>query len=113
MSDFYNNFYQKSTEDIYQYAIRLKGLWREQGKSAHKRSFFLTEKFFILTFISGLYDEHVRRKMKKWYNEEQNPEMLSHIGRAISRADDYQDEEDGTILVPIDNRDVDENNNYE
>ena len=113
MSDFFNNFYQKSTEDIYQYAIRLNGLWREQGKSAHKRSFFLTEKFFILTFISGLYDEHVRRKMKKWYNEEQNPEMLSHIGRAISRADDYQDEEDGTILAPIDNHDVDENNNYE
>ena len=51
--------------------------------------------------------------MKKWYNEEQNPEMLSHIGRAISRADDYQDEEDGTILAPIDNHDVDENNNYE
>ena len=109
MSDFYNNFYQKSTEDIYQYAIRFNGLWCEEGKSAYKRSFFLTEKCFIFFFISGLYDDRVRTKMKEWAKEEQNPER----DQVISLADDYQDHFDGTIFESIDNHEVDENNNYE
>ena len=90
MSDFYNNLEQKSTEDIYQYANRLYNSWLEERKSANQRSFFVTEKCFIMTFISGLGNDQVKSKMNKWLKEKSNPEKLE----AISLAHDYQSEED-------------------
>ena len=90
MSDFYNNLEQKSTENIYQYANRLYNSWLEERKSANQRSFFVTEKCFIMTFISGLGNDQVRSKMNKWLKENSNPEKLE----AISCAYGYQSEED-------------------
>ena len=90
MSDFYNNLEQKSTEDIYQYANRLYNSWLEERKSANQRSFFVTEKCFIMTFISGLGNDQVKSKMNKWLKEKSNPKKLE----AISLAHDYQSEED-------------------
>ena len=89
MSDFYNNLEQKSTEDIYQYANRLYNSWLEERKSANQ-CFFITEKFFIMVFISGLGNDQVRSKMNKWLKENSNPEKLE----AISCAYGYQSEED-------------------
>ena len=89
MSDFYNNLEQKSTEDIYQYAIRLYNLWLEERKSTNQRNFFITEKFFIMVFISGIGNDQVRSKMNKWLKGNSNPKRLE----AISLAYAYQSEE--------------------
>ena len=105
MSDFYNNLEQKSTEDIYQYANRLYNSWLEERKSANQRSFFVTEKCFIMTFISGLGNDQVKSKMNKWLKEKSNPKKLE----AISLAHGYQSEEDEFYLS---DEDSEENEMY-
>ena len=89
MSDFYNNLEQKSTETIFDYMDRLHKTWLEQKKSTDKRSLFWSEKCFIIAFINGLYNDKVKSKMNKWYEENSNPRMVD----AIFLADDYQIEE--------------------
>ena len=94
MSNFYNNLGQKSTEDIYQYANRLYISWLEERKSANQRSFFVTEKCFIMAFISGLDNVQVKSKMKKWFKEKSNHKKFE----AYRLAKVYQSEEDGIYL---------------
>ena len=93
MSDFYN-LEQKSTETIFDYMGRLHKTWLEQKKSTDKRSLFWTEKCFIIAFINGLYNDKVKNKMNKWYEENPNsPNCYPNIVNVIFIADDYQMEE--------------------
>ena len=94
MSDFYNNLEQKSTEEIFDYMNRLYKSWLEQKKSTDKRSLFWSEKCFIVAFINGLYNDKVKSKMNKWYEENPNstncrPNMINAVFIAV----DYQIEE--------------------
>ena len=111
MSNFYNNLEQKSTETIFDYMDRLHKTWLEQKKSTDKRSLFWTEKCFIIAFINGLYNNKVKSKMNKWYEENPNsPNCYPIMVNAVFIADDYQNEEntedgteDGTedAIIPI------------
>ena len=94
MSDFYNNLEQKSTETIFDYMDRLHKTWLEQKKSTDKRNLFWTEKCFIIAFINGLYNNKVKSKMNKWYEENPNsPNCYPNMVNAVFIADDYQMEE--------------------
>ena len=94
MSDFYNNLEQKSTETIFDYMDRLHKTWLEQKKSTDKRSLFWSEKCFIIAFINGLYNNKVKSKMNKWYEENPNsPNCYPNMVNAVFIADDYQMEE--------------------
>merc|ERR1712020_609182 len=100
MSDFYNNLEQKSTETIFDYIDRFHETIITNQESTDKRSLFWTEKCFIIAFINGLYNNKVKSKMNKWYEENPNsPNCYPIMVNAVFIADDYQNEEnteDGT-----------------
>ena len=89
MSDFYNNLEQKSTETIFDYIDRFHETIITNQESTDKKNLFWTEKCFIIVFINGLYNDKVKSKMNKWYEENSNPRMVD----AIFIADDYEIEE--------------------
>ena len=101
MSDFYN-LEQKSTETIFDYIDRFHETIITNQESTDKKSLFWTEKCFIIAFINGLYNDKVKSKMNKWYEE--NPSKILY--NAVFKADDYQNTEDGTEDT-IDEIDVD------
>ena len=102
MSNFYNNLEQKSTETIFDYIDRFHETIITNQESTDKKNLFWTEKCFIIVFINGLYNDKVKSKMNKWYEE--NPSKFLY--NAVFKADDYQNTEDGTEDT-IDEIDVD------
>ena len=95
---------QKKNENTYQYKNRIFALWQEDRKNSRKNN----EKIFIRIFITGIYNYTVKERMKKWLNNEKNPE----ISRVVQVTDEYQDEIDEENFLP-DFDDIENNNDCE
>ena len=95
---------QKKDENTYQYKNRIFALWQEDRKNSRKNN----EKIFIRIFITGIYNYTVKERMKKWLNNEKNPE----ISQVVQVTDEYQDEIDEENFLP-DFDDIENNNDCE
>ena len=93
-SYYFKYLVQKPTETIFDYIDRLNKSWREQKKSTEEANRFWIERCFIMAFINGLYNDRIKSKMIKWYEENPNssncwPNMVN----AIFKTNDYENEE--------------------
>ena len=93
-SYYFKYLVQKPTETIFDYIDRLNKSWREQKKSTEEANRFWIERCFIMAFINGLYNDRIKSKMIKWYEE--NPKSSNcwpNMVNAVFKATDYENEE--------------------
>ena len=93
-SYYFKYLVQEPTEEVSIYNGRLFKSWREQKKSTEEANRFWIERCFIMAFINGLYNDRIKSKMIKWYEENPNssncwPNMVN----AIFKTNDYENEE--------------------
>ena len=92
-SYYFKYLVQEPTEEVTIYNGRLFKSWREQKKSTEEANRFWIERCFIMAFINGLYNDRIKSKMIKWYEE--NPKSSNcwpNMVNAVFKATDYENE---------------------
>ena len=104
-SYYFKYLVQKPTETIFDYIDRLNKSWREQKKSTEEANRFWIERCFIMAFINGLYNDRIKSKMIKWYEENPNSSnckyKLTHMINVVFKAHDYEKEENEKIITQL------------
>ena len=104
-SYYFKYLVQEPTEEVSIYNGRLFKSWREQKKSTEEANRFWIERCFIMAFINGLYNDRIKSKMIKWYEENPNSSnckyKLTHMINVVFKAHDYEKEENEKIITQL------------
>ena len=71
------NYKQKENEGFVEFAIRLETLWNKEKET--------TIEIFFKLFIEGIRDNEVKRKTKRWFEEEGNTEIFKNFVKEQGR----------------------------